>query len=166
MPALDPGVPIVLDLVVRPSRELQPYENKEIRRLVHAMKMKEKKKKKQYMGSHLSPFVAELSMKAKDEKLLFGGEHNLLQIRMEVVDPSETTALAAMWESAVALNGFQISLTMFIDVLCQHSILCRRPWTFLQPLISFLSSSLLFYSPLSLVPYLDFKLRRALELSL
>lgn len=149
MPALDPGVPIVLDLVVRPSRELQPYENKEIRRLVHAMKMKEKKKKKQYMGSHLSPFVAELSMKAKDKKLLFGGKRTLLQIRTEVIGPSETAALAATGEAAVALNGVPITLTMVADVLCQHSILRRRPWTFLQPPISssFSPSSLLFHPP-------------------
>ena len=47
------------------------------------------------LGSHASPFVAELGVKIDDDSLLVGRDGALLEIRAEVVGPAEAAALPA-----------------------------------------------------------------------
>lgn len=105
--SLDVGVPVVLNLVVCPSR--QPCRNQR-------------------------PLVAEEAVEGDNELVFFVGEVTTLQIWPQVVDPPQATALAAAQQAGCFGKGSPAAFAVALDVGDEALVLLLAPCPFVHVL--------------------------------
>jgi hypothetical protein len=101
-------VPVVLDLVVGPTRQA---------------------------CGNCGPLVAENTVELDDDLLLFESETASLDVRSEVVGPPETAALPTPLETSILGEGAPVAITVLVNVIDEFMILLGGPRTFLQPIL-------------------------------
>jgi hypothetical protein len=86
-----------------------------------------------YLRGHTSPFVAELSVKLYDDPLLLGRKRAFLEIRPQMISPSQPTALPTPHQPAILLHRVPVPFPIRLHVLYQDGVLRSRPRPLLQP---------------------------------
>ena len=86
-----------------------------------------------YLRGHTSPFVAELSVKLYNDPLLLGRKRALLEIRPQMVSPSQPAALPTPHQPAILLHRVPVPFPIRLHVLYEDGVLRRRPRPLLQP---------------------------------
>jgi hypothetical protein len=123
-----PAAPEVLDVVVRPAGEVRGDPGPSVSELRlkikhHALFLRRKLAAPcERRNSNIS-FSVLLSDETKEQKFLEQNAHYLLEVWVELVDPSEAAGLPGAMEEALGLNGAPVLLA----VLPQHLVLLRLP---------------------------------------
>lgn len=97
------------------------------------MKKEKEKKVDIYLRGHTGPFVAELSVKVYDDPLLVGRKGALLEIRPQMISPSQPTALPTPHQPTILLHRVPVPFPIRLHVLHQDRVLRGRPRPLLQP---------------------------------
>lgn len=85
-----------------------------------------------YLSGHASPLVAEPSVKLDDFGLFLGREGAFLEVRPQVVCPSQPAALPTPHQPGLPPDGIPVTLTVRLHVFDQHRVLPCRPRPLLQ----------------------------------